>query len=257
MIKLDVRDNDRLDMLLKVVNKDKELETVWNCANVNAIDRMGFNDHGPVHVQIVCRNSLELLRILEKNKIRPSIIKDHKLEQEDAEVVVVLGSLLHDIGLIVKRKDHEDISVSLAWRFLDKYLPFIYEDDIKRTIVTSEVLHAILGHSKDETPLTIEAGIVRVADALDMEQGRARLPFKSGSITIHSVSALAIDKVEIKEGRDKPILVKVFMSNSAGIFQIDELLKKKIKGTAIEKYIKVIVEVQAEKEKSIVHHFEM
>ena len=114
MIKLETKDNDKLERLLALVNKDKELETLWKCANINAIDRMGFNDHGPVHVQIVCRNSLKLLRILQKNKMVPNIVKNYLLEQEDAEMVVVLASLLHDIGMVVKRKDHEDFSVSLS-----------------------------------------------------------------------------------------------------------------------------------------------
>jgi len=256
MIRLDTKDNDKLEKLLKLVNKDKELETLWRCANVNAIDRMGFNDHGPVHVQIVCRNALDLIRILEKKKIIPNVIKDHKLEQEDAEVIVVLASLLHDIGMVVKRKDHEDFSVSLSPKFLDRYLPQIYNNDETRTIILSDILHAIMGHSKEEKPLTIEAGVVRVADALDMEKGRARIPFESGSVTIHSVSALSIERLQITEGKDKPILIKILMSNSAGIFQIDELLRKKIKNTPIEKMIKVLVEVNPEKEKSIVHKFE-
>ncbi|NCN39064.1 MAG: HD domain-containing protein [Candidatus Aenigmarchaeota archaeon] len=256
MIRLDVKDNDRLEELLNLVNKDKELETLWKCANINAIDRMGFNDHGPVHIQIVCRNSLELLRILERKKIIPNVIKDHGLEQEDAEVIVVLASLLHDIGMVIRRKDHEEFSVPLSLKFIDKYLPQIYDSEETRTIIKSEVLHAIMGHSKEEEPLTIEAGIVRVADALDMEQGRARIPFEIGSVTIHSVSALAIERVQILEGEKKPILVKILMSNSAGIFQIDELLKEKIKSTPIEKLIRVVAEIQSEKEKSIVHNFE-
>jgi hypothetical protein len=215
MIRLDFKDNHKLEKLLELVNQDKELETFWKCVNVNAIDRMGFNDHGPVHVQIVCKNALELIRILEKKKVIPNLIKDHSLEQEDAELVVILASLLHDVGMIVKREDHENFSVSLAIRFLNKYLPQIYQDEVKRTVITSEVLHSIMGHSKEESPLTLEAGIVRVADALDMEQGRARIPFESGSVTIHSVSALAIEKVRISEGEDKPILVKIDMSNSS------------------------------------------
>ncbi|MBD3155522.1 MAG: HD domain-containing protein [Candidatus Aenigmarchaeota archaeon] len=257
MIRLDTKDNHKLEKLLELVNQDKELETIWKCVNINAIDRMGFNDHGPVHVQIVCKNALELIRILEKRKVVPNIIKDHNLEQEDAELIVIMASLLHDVGMIVKRKNHEDFSISISLKFLDKYLPEIYQDDITRTIIMSEVLHSIMGHSKEEKPLTLEAGVVRVADALDMEQGRARIPFQSGSITIHSVSALAIEKVSISEGKDKPILVKIDMSNSAGIFQIDELLREKIKHTPLEDYVKVIVEVEGEKEKSIVHHFEL
>jgi len=257
MIRLDTKDNEKLEKLLDLINRDKELEAFWKCANVNAIDRMGFNDHGPVHVQIVCRNALELIRTLERKKIKPNIVKDYELEQEDAELVVVLASLLHDIGMVVKRKDHEDFSVSISLKFLDKYLPKIYDSEETITIIKSDVLHAIMGHSKEETPLTIEAGVVRIADALDMEKGRARIPFQSGSVTIHSVSALAIEKVQILEGDEKPILVKILMSNSAGIFQVDELLREKIKNTPVEKYIKVVAEIKSEKEKSIVHVFEL
>ncbi|MEM5792988.1 MAG: HD domain-containing protein [Candidatus Aenigmatarchaeota archaeon] len=257
MIKLDTRGNEKLEKLLDLVNKDKELETIWKCVNVNAIDRMGYNDHGPVHVQIVCKNALDILRILEKKKIEPNIVKDYSFEQEDAEIVVVLTSLLHDIGMVVKRENHEDYSISIGLKFIEKYLGEIYENVETRTIVKSEVLHGIMTHSEEEKPLTIEAGVVRVADALDMAQGRARIPFEAGSITIHSVSALAIEKVQILEGEEKPLLIKIKMSNSAGIFQVDELLRNKIKNTPIEKHIKVYVEVQGEREKSIIHHFEI
>ena len=44
----------------------------------------------------------------------------------------------------------------------------------------AEALHAIIGHRRRGDPLTIEAGVVRVADALDMEHGRSRVPFEAG-----------------------------------------------------------------------------
>jgi len=94
-------------------------------------------------------------------------------------------------------------------------------------------LHAMATHRTDLQPLTLEAGVVRVADALDMEKGRARIPFRSGSVNIHSVSALAIDKVRITKGEERPIKVEIWMNNSAGIFQIDELLKEKIERSTI------------------------
>ena len=52
-------------------------------------------------------------------------------------------------------------------------------DEPERTIVVAEALHAIIGHRRRGDPITIEAGIVRVADALDMAQGRSRVPFES------------------------------------------------------------------------------
>ena len=60
--------------------------------------------------------------------------------------------------------------------------------------MTSEVLHAVLTHHEPSYPQTLEAGIVKVADALDMEKGRARIPYQEGRLNIHSISALAISE---------------------------------------------------------------
>jgi metal-dependent HD superfamily phosphatase/phosphodiesterase len=90
-----------------------------------------------------------------------------------------------------------------------------------------------------------------------MEQGRARIPFEAGKIDIHSVSALSIEKVEISEGTEKPIVIRIKMSNSAGIFQIDELLKARIQNSGLEKYIHVIAEILGEKESKIIEKFEL
>ena len=43
--------------------------------------------------------------------------------------------------------------------------------------------------------------MVRVADALDMAQGRTRIPIESGHEGIHSISAAAIDEVRIRPAR--------------------------------------------------------
>ena len=119
----------------------------------------------------------------------------------------------------------------------------------------SEVLHAIISHRSDGKPVTIEAGIVRVSDALDMSKGRSRIPYESGKINIHSVSAAAIENVEITEGKEKPIQLNITMNNSAGLFQLDELLKKKIIGSGIEKYISVRAFINQKTEKRLLDEY--
>jgi len=220
-----------------------------------AIDRLGYTDHGPTHVKIVSNLALKLLRILIKHQIVPSIVKNYGMQNEDAEVVVVMGSIFHDLGMAVMRDQHEVYGALLALGFIEKYLQSIYSDD-ERTIICSEVLHAITSHEEPHKPLTIEAGIVRIADALDMEEGRARIPFQAGKVDIHSVSALAIEKVEIQEGEEKPVVVRITMSNSAGIFQIDELLKPRIQNSGLQSYIHVVAEITWEKERRIMEKFE-
>ena len=221
-----------------------------------AIDRMGYTDHGPTHVKIVSNSALRLLRMLVGRKIVPDVVKDYNMKNEDAEVIVVLGSIFHDLGMTVTRDSHEMYSAMLAIGFVENYLKDIYREE-ERAIILSEVLHAVVSHEEPHKPLTIEAGIVRIADALDMERGRARIPFQSGKVDIHSVSALAIEKVSIQEGDEKPVTVNITMSNSAGIFQIDELLKPRIENSGLEKYIHVVAKITGEKEQKILDKFEI
>lgn len=219
-----------------------------------SIDRMGYSDHGPTHAKIVANLALKLLRILVKNKVTPSIVKNYNMTNEDAEVVVVLGSMLHDLGIVVARERHEVYGTLLAKDLLDEYLS-IYTPE-ERTVFSSEVLHTIVCHEEPSKPLTVEAGIVQIADALDMEKGRARIPFQAGKVDIHSVSALAIEKVIIQEGGKKPVTIRITMSNSAGIFQIDELLKPRIENSGLRDYFYVVGEIVGDKETRIVKKFE-
>jgi metal-dependent HD superfamily phosphatase/phosphodiesterase len=217
---------------------------------------MGYTDHGPTHVKIVANLALRLLRILVDKQVTPSIVKNYGMRNEDAEVVVVLGSIFHDLGMVVARNDHEKYSVLLALEFIERCLTPVYSEE-ERAIICSEVLHAIVTHEQPSKPLTVEAGIVSIADALDMEAGRARIPFKAGKIDIHAVSALSIEKIEIVEDEAKPITIKITMSNSAGVFQIDELLKPRIEGSGLKEYIHVVAEITGEKERKIIDKFEI
>jgi len=223
---------------------------------VMAIERMGYTDHGPTHVKIVANLALKLLRILADMQVKACIVENYGMRNDDAEVVVVLGSIFHDLGMIVTRNNHEEYSVFIALEFIERYLAPIYTEE-ERAIITSEVLHAIVAHEQPNTPLTVEAGIVGIADALDMEAGRARIPFESGKIDIHAVSALSIEKVEIIEGGKKPITIKISMSNSAGVFQIDELLKPRIEKSGLQEYFHVVAEITGEKETKIIERFEI
>jgi metal-dependent HD superfamily phosphatase/phosphodiesterase len=221
-----------------------------------AIDRMGYTDHGPTHVKIIANLALKLLRILVNKEVVPSIVANYGMTNEDAEVVVVLSSILHDLGMVVNRDRHEYYSALISFEFIERFLQPIYSEE-DRAVICSEVLHGVVCHEEPNRPLTVEAGIVRIADALDMEEGRARIPFEAGKIDIHSVSALSIEKVEIEEGDKKPIVIRITMSNSAGVFQIDELLKSRIENSGLHDYIHVIAEITGEKERRIIERFEI
>lgn len=250
------RNNAKLKHVIDKVKGDAKLQSFWKCANVMAIERMGYTDHGPTHVKIVANLALKLLRILVDQQVKPSIVRHYGMKNEDAEVVVVLGSIFHDLGMIVTRNDHEKYSALIALEFVERCLTPIYPIE-ERAIISSEVLHAIVAHEQPNKPLTVEAGIVGIADALDMEAGRARIPFESGKVDIHAVSALSIEKVELIEGGKKLITIKITMSNSAGVFQIDELLKPRIEKSGLQEYFHVVAEITGEKERKIIEKFEI
>lgn len=245
--------NELIKKVLSKINKDKHIFTLWHVVNVNAVDRLGMTDHGPVHVQIVANIALRLIRILIDNGVEMDISKDYGLDKKYGELVVILASLFHDLGMTISRNGHEEFSLFLVNDLLYKLLDFLPE--VEKTIVVSETLHAIISHRSDGHPLTIEAGIVRIADALDMCKGRSRIAYESGKTDIYSVSATAIDCINIEKGNEKPIQINIMMNNSAGIFQVDELLKKKITHSGIEKYISVRAIIEQETETKILKEY--
>jgi metal-dependent HD superfamily phosphatase/phosphodiesterase len=250
-IRVPTRANRKLARLLERINEDEQLKGWWHVANVNAVKRLEINDHSWVHVQIVTNIALKLLRQLTKHRIEPNVVRDYDLGAEDAEIVVVLGGLLHCIGMAIHREGHEDFSLFLAEPKMRELLDGLYEEP-ELTVIASEVLGAITSHRDYGKPLTLEAGIVRVADALDMAKGRSRIPFEHGRVSIHSLSAAAIDALEIKDGEQTPILIEITMNNSSGIYQVDELLKAKLRGSGLEPYVEVVAKIDTEAEKSLI-----
>lgn len=249
------RRNAKLRKVMELVNADDDLYGLWIAANVNAVERLGMTDHGPVHVKIVMNIAVRMLRLLVDAGVEPGIVRNYEMKATDAEVVVALAALLHDVGMSIHRADHEAFSLFVAQDKLARLLPEIY-DARHATIVRAEILHAIISHRSGGTPLTLEAGIVRTADALDMAKGRSRIPFASGSLSIHSVSAAAVESVKIERGGDKPIRVTVELSNSAGLFQLDQLLRNKLNGSGLEEYLEIQATV-GETEKRLLTDFSL
>jgi metal-dependent HD superfamily phosphatase/phosphodiesterase len=250
-IRVPSRANRKLAALLERVNEDKQLKGWWHASNVNAVKRLEINDHSWVHIQIVANIALKLLRQLTKHGVEPAVVRDYGMTRDDAEVVVVLGALLHCVGMAIHREGHEDWSLFLSEPKLRQLLDGLYEDP-DLTVISSEVLGAITSHRDYGHPLTLEAGIVRVADALDMAKGRSRIPFEHGRVSIHSLSAAAIESVAIKDGVATPVLIEITMNNSSGVYQVDELLKAKLRGSGLEPYVEVIAHIDTESEKSLI-----
>src|SRR4030088_697449 len=253
-VRAPTRGNRRLERLLEAANADEQLKAWWHVSAVNATRRLGMSDHSWVHIQIVVNIALRLSRLLFRRGVVPSVVADYGLSEHDAEVVVAAACLLHCVGMSIHRDDHERFSLFLTADKLGSLLADVYEEP-ERTIIASETLHTIIGHRREGNPFTVEAGIVRVADALDMARGRSRVPFEAGHQNIHSLSAYAIEEVKISPRRDPAGRGGSAMSNSAGIYQVDELLATKLRGSGLEEHIEVIARIEAEHEQRLLPVF--
>lgn len=254
-VRAPTRGNWKLEKLIDAANSDEQVRAWWYMQQIQS-ERLGMSDHSWVHVQVVLNIALRLLRLLLKGGEVPAAVAEHGLSERDAEVIVAGGALLHDIGMSVHRKDHEAYSLFLAHEALDRLLAESYAQP-RREVIASEILHAIIGHRRHGEPCTLEAGVVRVADALDMADGRSRIPMERGQAGIHSISAAAIDKVEISAGSERPVRIEIRMNNSAGIFQVDDLLATKIRGTPLDGRIEVVGSIEGDTEKRLLTGFKL
>ncbi len=230
--------------LFEMLRADEETNVYLGLANYIAVRKLGYNDHGPIHARIVTANGLTILKlVLDTDELVLDSINGLGLSEDDAHLIIAAGCFLHDIGNAIHREQHEIFSVMLAKDILARLLPSIYPDAQTRIVVTEQILHALYAHDVGENALTIESAIVVIADGCDITKGRGRLAFDLGKHDIHSVSALSIESVEIIKGKTMPIEIHVKMSNSAGIYQLQETLGNKVAKSPLRDHIEIVAEL--------------
>lgn len=228
--------------------RDEEIHAMQEYANAVSIKRLGYNDHGPVHMRTVCYNAIKMLDLLAQAGIKTNLEIEELGDREDSTVAVIMAASLHDVGMSVGRQDHELHSVILARPILDRLLSQLYPASIdRRVIVRSMAIEGIIGHMASRRVHSLEAGIVMVADGCDMQKGRARIPLilnteaKMGDI--HKYSANSISMVKIGAGAEKPIRIQVSMSSEVGFFQVEEVLLTKIDASPAKPHIELCAAV--------------
>jgi metal-dependent HD superfamily phosphatase/phosphodiesterase len=231
--------DERVNEILPIVTSDPEIITYLSAQNVNAVTRKQYSDHGPKHIEIVRNRAIRLYELLKQGGVEFNGALEQGLDESFEPVIIVLAATLHDIGHVVHRDSHSYYSIPLAADILDRLLPDLYGTETA-VRVKAEVLHAILCHHTEETPLTKEAGIIRIADGLDMERGRSRIPYQSGGRGINTLSSQAIQNVRLVEGDEPPGLGEIEMINAAGVYQVDSLLKAKLKDSLLEEEVRIV-----------------
>jgi metal-dependent HD superfamily phosphatase/phosphodiesterase len=235
-----IKGHPKASKMWELLNSDPEVKADWDMSNYIAVAKLKFNDHGETHAKVVAANALKMLKLLNDNGVLTSIITEKAGEEDDVYLVVMAAGLLHDIGNQVHRENHHMAGVYLAIPLLNRLLPEVYDEPELMYEMRGHILHCIYSHEFEVADLTEEAALVGIADGTDMTKGRGRIAFDKGNVNIHTVSALSIDRVDIQQGSVVPIEVHIYMNNSAGIFQIQETLGKKISPGPLENYVEVL-----------------
>ena len=256
LCRLTPQDDNLPIRVLQSLIADNEVQALQDYANTVSISRLGFNDHGPVHMRTVCCNALRMLRILHDSHIETTLVKEQTGTFEDSATAVILAAFLHDIGMTVGRQDHELYSGIMAYKIIDnilsKELPQPNQLQ-RRIIIRSMAMEGILGHMGTRKIHSIEAGLIQVADGCDMTKGRARIPIeintKPTAGDIHKYSANSIERVLIQRGEERPIKIEVHMSAEVGFFQIEEVLMQKISQSPVQPLIELFACVDGQEMK--------
>ncbi len=235
-----LKGNEKALNFFEFMEHDDGIQANLEQANVVAIGRLKYNDHGVTHSRIVTYNVLQILDLLYQGGVVPNIMREHNMKFEDAQLICIGGAYLHDLGNAIHRMFHYEHSMFLAEDFLDYSLKDFYKSVRQRTFVKLMILESLYAHDESVPCLSVESGCVCVADGCDMVNGRARVPFSRGKIDIHSVSALAIESVEIIKGEKTPVRIEIKMTDMAGIFQIQNVLGAKIATSGIKEYLEVV-----------------
>lgn len=238
-------------MAASLIFNDAEAQALQNYANIVSIKRLGYNDHGPVHMRKTALNALIMFDLLCQAEIKFCLEEEKIGTVEESKVAVLISSLLHDVGMSIGRDNHEFLGVILAMPIIERTLSEVYAEDIeKKTIVRSLIVEGISGHMVTKDIHSLEAGLVLIGDGCDMEKGRARIVSLLSRIPqvgdIHKYSANSIQKVEIIKGDEKPIRIIVEMTESVGFFQIEEVLFPKILSNPVKPYIELYGQVTGE-----------
>ncbi len=245
-----------LPQLAEVLLDSREIKAIQDYANTVSISRLRLNDHGPVHMKIVCRNALRMLVILHEAGIPTSLEKEGVGTFDDSASAVMMAALLHDSGMTIGRKDHELYSGIISFSIINRLLEQVLPDDkdiMRRTIIRSVAMEGIVGHMGTHPIHSIEAGLILIADGCDMTKGRARItleiPSKPTEGDIHKYSANSIEKVRISRGAERPLKIDVMMKSEVGFFQVEEVLIPKLLSSPAKHLIELYAGVEGEEVK--------
>jgi metal-dependent HD superfamily phosphatase/phosphodiesterase len=98
-------DDPKVAQMFNLMENDPEIQNTLRMSNVMAVERLKYNDHGPVHAKISAGSALEIFSLL-AHEVTPTTVQNNVCSIDNAKIIVLCGSYLHDLGNSIHRVDH-------------------------------------------------------------------------------------------------------------------------------------------------------
>lgn len=143
-----------MTVTLNILKKDPEVNAYIAQAD-RYLEIIGYTEHGARHARLVAKNAYNILRELGYN-------------EKMCEMAAIAG-YLHDIGNVVSRERHEQISALIARDILTR-LKMPAQD-------IAEIISALGNHHEENgNPVSEISAALILADKADVHQSRVRNP---------------------------------------------------------------------------------
>lgn len=222
------RHNARLQAVVQRLAADEELRHLWHCAQINAVERVGLGGSGDVHARIVANAALRLLRLLREAGLVPGGTAQHHLSGDEVEVVVVLAAALHDLGLAVSPHEPGPAGLMLARAKGLEVLDGLYPSG-RRTVLVAEMLQVLSSQPAPRRCLTLEASVLRLADALDLAHERHGLAAGGAGRS----GPVGVDEVAIVPAGRSGARVVILLRAAADLAALEAHLRQALRGVAL------------------------
>jgi metal-dependent HD superfamily phosphatase/phosphodiesterase len=63
--------------------------------------------------------------------------------------------------------------------------------------------------------------------------------------------------LQLEKGDTHPVKIVIALANSAGIFQVDELLGKKLKNSTLERHVEIVAKIEGETERRLIEVYKL
>jgi metal-dependent HD superfamily phosphatase/phosphodiesterase len=212
----------QLPQIFDSILKDPRILSYYRLGDFMATYEYKTTPHDLNHAKRAAYYALSIYDHLHSRKIKSDIVKAKIVDLKEAEAIVLMAAMMHDIGNTVDREKHPTYSVFLAEPVISDLLGEYFPE--RKAVMYPMVLHAINAHSsRGIPPETLEANCVALGDRCDVSHKRIREDYHVKRFK--SLVDETIENIDINS-KVTPLTIDVYMDDPLAIFRVERIIKE-------------------------------